>query len=397
MLWHRGAAPTEGRRKPESAAGHLNTRPRTALARWMLDPVIDVTPRVREALIGDIDMSAGGMLTALANYILLDLICCGLAGWRIFYVLLPVSTATGLLRITAQRLVVRAQPCASPSVTDFYVVSTLLWCLLVGILTGAAELTDIGSLQVLGAASAMALQGALSTRNYAARRFATAMICLIDLPFVTGAAVCGDHWLIGLVLFTPGYIYGIVTAIQRFQRLSIMSYQANFASQEQARQDPLTGALNRLGLAQAVELEGLAHQDAVFCLDLDGFKQVNDTFGHEAGDILLKLVTARLRHAMRGEDVLARLGGDEFVILARGLDPVACGDFAARIVESVTREPYALGDGARANIGVSVGFACVPDDGDSFAELSRQADAALYAVKQRGKGDWQRATTAMAL
>ena len=135
---------------------------------------------------------------------------------------------------------------------------------------------------------------------------------------------------------------------------------------------------------------------SLFHLDLDGFKEVNDRLGHEAGDVLLRLVAARLRQASREADIIARPGGDEFIIIAPGMTPSIGEAFAARLVTEICRDPFSLGGGRSASVGVSVGFACAPEDGTAFEELYRKADAALYAVKSQGKRSWRRSLAAVA-
>jgi len=128
---------------------------------------------------------------------------------------------------------------------------------------------------------------------------------------------------------------------------------------------------------------------AVLFLDLDRFKHVNDTLGHAAGDVLLRLVAERIGHCLRGEDTLARLGGDEFAVLlgeSRATGEQAT-DVAQRIISAVSA-PYVL-DGHEAVIGVSIGITlCARADGKGVtpALLLRQADMALYQAKVTGRG-----------
>ena len=133
--------------------------------------------------------------------------------------------------------------------------------------------------------------------------------------------------------------------------------------------------------------------DGVY-LDLDGFKQVNDRLGHQAGDELLRAAAQRLRSSVRAGDIVARLGGDEFVVVAPGMSPGESGSFANGIIRRVSDQPYEVNAGEFCRIGVSVGFACAPDDGTVMEELHRKADAALYLVKAAGKGVQRRCPAA---
>jgi diguanylate cyclase (GGDEF)-like protein len=156
-----------------------------------------------------------------------------------------------------------------------------------------------------------------------------------------------------------------------------------------AHHDALTGLPNRLLINEQLEL-ALARvrrgdKLAAHFLDLDGFKAVNDTLGHAAGDKLLKLVAERLRAIARETDLIARMGGDEFAILQSGISqPADAGVLARRVIEGVSR-PYEI-DGQQVNIGTSVGVALAPSDALSAEALMRNADLALYRAKQDGRG-----------
>jgi diguanylate cyclase (GGDEF)-like protein len=155
-----------------------------------------------------------------------------------------------------------------------------------------------------------------------------------------------------------------------------------------ARHDPLTNLANRTFLGERVE-RALAHMRrehrgfALFYLDLDRFKAVNDIHGHLAGDALLRSVAGRLAMCVREIDTIARLGGDEFAILQELTD---CEDdaqaLARRVLEAVGA-PYCF-EGYQAVIGVSVGIAMAPRDGADAKDLFKAADAALYRAKAKG-------------
>ena len=157
-----------------------------------------------------------------------------------------------------------------------------------------------------------------------------------------------------------------------------------------ALHDTLTGLPNRALLAERLE-QALAQVQrhttmlAVLCLDLDRFKQVNDTFGHPVGDALLRAVAGRLRGCVRSCDTVARLGGDEFAIIQAPLGRVdEAGTLAQRIVETLS-EPYDL-SGHRVVVGASVGIALAPVDTADVGHLLKMADIALYRAKSDGRG-----------
>jgi len=157
-----------------------------------------------------------------------------------------------------------------------------------------------------------------------------------------------------------------------------------------AHHDGLTNLPNRVlyqdRLRQALQQsEPAAKSVAVLCVDLDLFKNVNDSFGHPMGDRLLKMVADRLRSEIRGNNLVARLGGDEFaVILASGVSPNEASVFAARLIRLLSA-CYDI-DGIEVVIGASIGIALSPGDGDTSEELMRNADMALYRAKSDGGG-----------
>jgi diguanylate cyclase (GGDEF)-like protein len=151
-----------------------------------------------------------------------------------------------------------------------------------------------------------------------------------------------------------------------------------------ARSDLLTGLANRMLLNERLGAACSAAKRrnselAILFIDLDGFKGVNDTLGHQVGDVLLQSVAARLRELTREEDVVARTGGDEFVILLEDPNTVDAAATAQRIVEGF-REPLQVGD-QTLSMSLSIGVACFPADGTDAETLLRNADTAMYQAK----------------
>jgi diguanylate cyclase (GGDEF)-like protein len=156
-----------------------------------------------------------------------------------------------------------------------------------------------------------------------------------------------------------------------------------------ARHDGLTDLPNRLlfneRLGQALSNVKRGGHLAVLCLDLDQFKNVNDTLGHSVGDIVLKKAADRLRECLRDVDTAARLGGDEFAIVQVGTNqPTDVTALASRLIEVISA-PYDA-DGHQVVVGVSIGIAVAPEDGTSADQLLKNADMALYRAKSDGRG-----------
>ena len=158
----------------------------------------------------------------------------------------------------------------------------------------------------------------------------------------------------------------------------------------QAHFDPLTQLPNRLLFRDrlAQELTGLsesATRGALLFIDLDHFKRVNDSLGHEAGDQLLAIVAQRLRACVKDGDTVARLGGDEFTVLLRQVvEPGAVAAVAERIIQSL-QMPVSIG-GKDHQVRASIGITLFPDDGATLDDLLRNADLAMYRAKDMGRG-----------
>jgi len=161
----------------------------------------------------------------------------------------------------------------------------------------------------------------------------------------------------------------------------------------QANHDALTGLSNRKYFLDCLErsvlnarLHGL--RLAVLFIDLDGFKLVNDTYGHEVGDLLLKWVAELLQKTVRRNDVVARMGGDEFVVMIE-----ISGNADAKLVANKLIETLLLPQrlaGHEIHFGASIGVALFPEDGQEPSDLLRRADEGMYAAKQAGKNTWRR-------
>ncbi|MGA3004242.1 MAG: EAL domain-containing protein [Acetobacteraceae bacterium] len=159
-----------------------------------------------------------------------------------------------------------------------------------------------------------------------------------------------------------------------------------------AHHDALTELPNRVlfhdRLHDAMARSRRGEPSAVLCLDLDHFKDVNDTLGHPIGDALLQAVTQRLYDEVRATDTVARLGGDEFAIVQSRVDePLDTTSLATRLIEAF-RAPFEIA-GHQVMIGASIGIAVIPDDGEDADQIMRNADMALYRAKADGRGRYR--------
>jgi diguanylate cyclase (GGDEF)-like protein/PAS domain S-box-containing protein len=158
-------------------------------------------------------------------------------------------------------------------------------------------------------------------------------------------------------------------------------------SERRGGEDLVTGLPNRAlfttRLERRLALDRRADDGvAVLVVDLDGFKAVNDTLGHEAGDEVLRQAGSRLAASLRATDIVGRLGGDEFGVIPKGALSAQNAALAAEKIRAALREPFVLSDGGTASVDASVGFAISPQDGRTSGELFRRADAVMYAAKR---------------
>ncbi|TXC89465.1 diguanylate cyclase [Metabacillus litoralis] len=157
---------------------------------------------------------------------------------------------------------------------------------------------------------------------------------------------------------------------------------------QRANYDSLTNLPNREFLTQLIADEMTKEENfSVFFMDLDGFKDVNDTYGHETGDKLLQVVSERLKNVVRSGDAVSRLGGDEFVLLIKkASDQQIIIDLAERIVKVVS-EPFHI-NGSVISVSASIGIATYPQHGADYRSLVKNADEAMYKAKKNGKNNY---------
>ncbi|MBP0599487.1 EAL domain-containing protein [Herbaspirillum sp. LeCh32-8] len=175
--------------------------------------------------------------------------------------------------------------------------------------------------------------------------------------------------------------------------VAIESRRADERIRHLAHYDELTGLPNRFLCTQHVSnaITHAEHRDgmvAVFLLDLDRFKNINDTFGHETGEAVLQEIAQRFRNSLRELDILARVGGDEFIVLVDDFDdPLQLGEIAQKLLAEA-RKPFII-DGQEATLSASIGIATYPGDGGNAQALIKNADIAMYRAKHHGKDDYR--------
>jgi diguanylate cyclase len=202
----------------------------------------------------------------------------------------------------------------------------------------------------------------------------TTMLTIFIVAIVASMGIC-------LALF--------IAIVSRLRRSALQIAEREDEIQRLAGHDPLSGLPNRRAFERAIDAELTKMREngggfAVHYLDLDKFKAVNDTYGHKAGDELIRQVAKRLTDLLRGADTLVRFGGDEFAIIqTEALKAAEAAMLGQRILEALTR-PFTI-DGIQVLIGVSIGIALAPKDGTDRDNLANLADTALYQAKNEGR------------
>jgi len=217
--------------------------------------------------------------------------------------------------------------------------------------------------------------------------------------FLSAPALIGNE-LVGQVALANSsrdYNEQDLAFIERIATLYAMALQRQRMEdtiRQLAYHDPLTGLPNRTlfndRFAQALaQARRYRQKIAVMVIDMDRFKEINDTLGHSAGDQLLKDFSQRLVSMLRKTDTVSRIGGDEFMlILSEMTDTEYASDIARKILEA-TRKPFLYRD-REVSITISIGIAIYPDDGEDIEMLIKHADTAMYQVKEAGRNNYQR-------
>lgn len=302
-----------------------------------------------------------------------------------------LASALKLLLVLFHR---RAMAVRSPSLTTIkrfeagHTVAT--WCMAapVGALSALLFSVPALHLQVVGTALLFGYCAGVATRISVRPVIAMGAVTLAACPAIASALLfIQDARLLIGVVFALFFLIALETIWHihgNASRLITMRLQMA----RQARLDPLTSLGNRLGLRE--EFEALPrHGDdliAVHTFDLDGFKAVNDQFGHAVGDRLLKALSERLHRLVAQNGAVARVGGDEFVVLQTGLDSQSDPGILAGTIHHQLTQPCEVGIDQPIRVGLSLGFSIAPVSTASLDALLGEADAICYEVKRNGGG-----------
>jgi len=218
---------------------------------------------------------------------------------------------------------------------------------------------------------------------------------IIGIPLKVGDAVVGVMNLSRLTLggFSPSELR-LLSLLSDQAAVAISNASLHQMISRQAYSDTLTGLPNRRALDERLEEEVQSarknsYSFAVIMMDLDGFKEVNDTYGHSVGDDVLRLVFNQMARGVRNTDFLARYGGDELTLILTQSDMSSAQIVAEKIVEGMNKLKYKLPDGKKLKLGISGGIAIFPVNARNGPDMLRAADTALYQAKKHKRGSFE--------
>jgi diguanylate cyclase (GGDEF)-like protein len=262
-----------------------------------------------------------------------------------------------------------------------------------GFATAESIATENIALTTMAMSGTMGVLAGLATRWAAVPRAAIFIMVLVVLPPVLVLCTQGTPQILAAVSMAF-VVLSIATFTLHNQEYLLAAVTAEELHRRMAQTDHLTGLANRAELLHQMAAAcdalpavsgGRGQSFAVLFIDLDGFKAINDTHGHAAGDEVLQRVADCLRQATGPEELVARIGGDEFVVLLRDCDAMTARAIADEIITTISRE-HRITDGRILHVGCSIGLCIAPLQGREPEVLLARADAALYEVKNRGKG-----------
>ena len=322
--------------------------------------------------------------------------------WRSQDVWIAAAAVTGVL-LSLYRVAVlclfkrrnRKSDCACSNMRWTLLYSIAAWCFSLDLAALLARAIFVGEMLSIVLAIVVVSGYLMGVIMRAARPlFAVPALLLLFCPLIVVAACAPDKGYLAVALLLVLFCVACVEFVLKFQR----GIKAQFLAEHQlslvARMDHLTGLANRGGLVEhglllLEKAESSRCGYALALIDLDGFKSVNDTYGHGAGDELLKDVSTRIKAVLGGRHFAARLGGDEFAIVfdldTELDDAIALGN---QIVSGLNH-PFDSGGVAKLQISASVGIARLEGPGDTYASIMERADRALYQAKNAGRNQAQ--------
>ena len=366
------------------------SQPRTPLLAWLLGSRGVDDPELKQRLIATIFTRVSSVVAASLCELIVGVTALLSRPRPLFVVWVMFSLGMLGARLLVLTWSNRRANQGRATPTSLAVVLSLAWMAVIGFGCLVCDLSGDTALQVLSNVCITAILGALIARNAATPRLAIAQL-VIALSFIClGAWLAPQHWLRILLLQAPLYAVGLGGVCHKVNHELVALHRAQRDNAALARQDALTGLPNRVRVAETLDAivrdADQPSRFAVICMDLDGFKAVNDTLGHAAGDAVLIEAAHRVHQACADPLLVSRMGGDEFLVVLSEPRP-GQAEVVARAIGQAIRAPFRLSGAPSVRVDASFGVAYFPDDGLDADAVLVAADKALYAIKRSGKGD----------
>ncbi|QPF88963.1 GGDEF domain-containing protein [Bradyrhizobium commune] len=376
-----------------ASRGQPRRRPLQACVDWLLAGPRPQPDDIHNELLQQRTNKTRTMLVAVAASLLIASLSAALTGAAWAYAWVLAEIVLGSTRVTLMmRALAKAKRDRRAPVNVSPIWAGLASVILISAGCYQCVASGIMPLILMAGIGLANLVGGIASRNAGTPRYGILLICILTLPFAVATILSPVPFLFIIGLQTPVYTAGMIFLLLENHKILLDLHHSERNNRLMAHHDLLTGLPNR-ALNQKLFAEMLdgpwpdaasaVSKLTVFCVDLDGFKGVNDRFGHAAGDAVLVAVAKRLCASVRDADVVCRIGGDEFVILL----PDTTDDEAVAIAQLIiarVAEPFDFTPAAR--VGASIGLASAPRDGVTADELLSAADRAMYEAKRRGKG-----------
>ena len=381
---------------------HSLPAPRLKVAAWLSAPARSIDPEVAAELRMSMFRRLETVLASAPLTVLLAILAMSRHPTFPFVVWVVLDLTVLCFRIAVVRHIIRrikhreSTGLIAPWTTDLFIVAGTLWSAILGYGAFITISSSDASLVIMVLFVCTAVLAVQTIRNPSSPRMNRVQMGLILLPLSGGAWFSPLELVPWGTFLWPIYLVAMSNMSGQIHEDYVAMIIARFETRRHALHCALTKLPNRRffdeRLGAALRDTGAAtYPSALLCIDLDGFKRINDDFGHPAGDALLIQVAGRLKDLARIDDMVARLGGDEFAILMWSCDRTCAESLAARINQTIA-EPFLLGSNAVVQIGASVGIICLDCDATVMdpTVLMTRADQALYAAKHAGRGTFRR-------
>jgi len=369
--------------------------PRWAVTRWLVECAGVVPAEIRPSLVQGLYGSLPIFLGGVFNTILVSSIVAVRIPTPPFLIWAALEIGLAALRLPLLVKGSRAAQSGKRAHIDLYILAAVCWAGSVGYGCFISLLSGDWLAATLVMLSAAAMTGGVAFRNYSAPRLVMVMIMLSLGPCAIAGLMSGELIMFATALQIPMYIYAMTHAAYRLNAMLVQTMRSERENGRRARQDTLTGLLNRAGLEDVItgRTDGTNSGATLFYIDLDGFKAINDTLGHAAGDQLLVEVSQLMRQVTPATDVVARIGGDEFIVLADQMNPDEACQTAQRLIDTLSLTPFLLNN-TNVTVAASVGISIRSGTPSDLSALMLEADRALYDAKLTGRSRAVLATVA---